>query len=128
MPSSDEERTVEDHGAFPRALGWFFVGAGAVGLGGAAYFGLAWNDDHTRSVSHCSSGCDAIGRQAQTAAQKDTKDAEAAAAAGGSALLVGTVLVLTAPGPRIVLNGEAKIELAPMETANRGGLVVRGAW
>lgn len=129
MPPSEDGPTLEDHGVFQRGLGWFLVGAGTVGLGAAAYFGFTWNDNHNRQLSHCpGNGCDAVGIAAQDAMRKDTKDAEAAAAVGGGTLLIGTLVVLTAPGPRLVVNNAATLEVAPMAAASRGGIVVRGLW
>jgi hypothetical protein len=124
------EPLLEDHGGFQRGLGWLFVGAAAVGLGVGAYFGMQWLDENSLSQSHCHAACDPMGAAAQSDARRDAKSGETAAGAGGAALLVGTLLVLTAPGPRLILNN-ASIDVAPIPPtggAGRGGVVVRGFW
>jgi serine/threonine-protein kinase len=124
------EPLLEDHGGFQRALGWLFVGASVVGLGVGAYFGMQWLDDNSVSQSRCHSACDAVGASAQNDARRDAKSGETAAGAGGAALLAGTLLVLTAPGPRLIVNN-ASIDVAPIPPtagASRGGVVVRGFW
>jgi serine/threonine-protein kinase len=134
-PMPQAETVLEDHGGFQRALGWFFVGAAAVGVGVGAYFGLQWLDDNSVMQAHCHGTCDALGAAATDNARHDAKSGEMAAGVGGAALLAGTVLVLTAPGPRLVVNNAA-IDVAPMmppaaghaQGANRGGIVVRGVW
>jgi hypothetical protein len=129
LPVAEPATALEDHGGFLRAIGWFFTGAGVVGLGAATYFGLQWTEDHNRSVAHCTGMCDAIGSAAKDDAHRDASLVEAAAGAGGAALLVGTVIVVAAPGPRIVVNNAARIEVAPVVGATRGGgVVLRGAW
>jgi hypothetical protein len=134
-PLPQAEPTLDDHGGFQRALGWLFVGGAAVGLGVGAYFGLQWLDDNNVMQAHCHAGtCDAVGVAAQDNARHDAKSGEMTAGVGGAALLAGTLLVLTAPGPRLVVNN-ASIDLAPMPPtpghalgASRGGVVVRGVW
>jgi serine/threonine-protein kinase len=123
------EPMLEDHGGFQRALGWVFVGASVVGLGVGAYFGLQWLDDNTLVQSHCHAACDAFGAAAQDGAHRDARSGETAAGAGGAALLIGSLLVLTAPGPRLIVNNAA-IDLAPLPPAGttRGGVVVRAFW
>ncbi len=102
MPQA--EPILEDHGGFQRAAGWLFVGAAVVGLGVGGYFGLQWLDDNSVSQAHCHGTCDTVGAAAQEDARHDAKSGEMAAGAGAAALLVGTLLVLTAPGPRLVVN------------------------
>jgi serine/threonine-protein kinase len=128
LPPSEPTTALEDHGGFLRAIGWFFVGAGAVGLGAATYFGLQWTDDHNRSLAHCSGTCDAVGSAARDDAKRDANLVEAAAGAGGIALLVGTMIVVAAPGPRIVVNNAARVEVAPVVGSTRGGVVLSGVW
>jgi hypothetical protein len=128
MPPSEETPEVENRGGLQRAIGWFFVGGGVVGLGAAAYFGVQWANDHNQQLNHCSKGCDGTGIAARASARKDANLAEATAGAGGAALLVGTVLVLTAPGPRLVVNNTATIEVTPTAGVGGGGLLVHGTW
>jgi serine/threonine-protein kinase len=124
------EPLLEDHGGFQRAVGWMFVGAAVVGLGVGAYFGMQWLDANSVSQSHCRSTCDALGAAAQDDARRDAKSGETAAGVGGAALVLGSLLVLTAPGPRLFVNN-ASIDVAPMPPTpgtSRGGVVVRGFW
>jgi hypothetical protein len=130
-PMPQAEPVLEDHGGFQRAMGWLFVGAGVVGLGVGAYYGMQWVDDNNVSRAHCHGTCDAIGGPAQDNARHDAKSAETAAGAGGATLILGAVLALTAPGPRLVVNNAASIEVSPAPPTpggNRGGVVVRGFW
>jgi hypothetical protein len=124
------EPVLEDHGGFQRAMGWMFAGAGLVGLGVGAYFGAQWLDENSVYQTHCRVRCDAVGSTAQDNARHDARSGETAAGVGGAAMLLGAVVVLTAPGPRLIVN-RASIDLLPMPPtpgAGRGGVVVRGLW
>src|SRR5580704_12506271 len=65
MPASPGETPiVENRGGVPRAFGWFFVGAGVVGLASGAYFGSQWLDYRNQSAPHCAGdACDPAGLQ-----------------------------------------------------------------
>jgi serine/threonine-protein kinase len=129
MPPSEEEAVLQNRGAAQRALGWFFVGGGAVGLGAGAYYGLKWLDDHQQSLNHCRGGpCDSIGIASRNLARKEAHDAEAAGGIGAAAIVIGLVLVLSAPSPRVVANNTAKIEVAPAAGPAGGGISVHGTW
>jgi hypothetical protein len=117
MPTNPETPVIESRGGFQRALGWLFVGAGFVSLGASGYFGAHWLQE--RDSNDASTQKDA-------STQRDT--AEAALGIAGAALFVGTVLVTTAPGPRVVVRHDARIDVVPVVSAGQGGLVVRGGW
>ena len=130
MPEGPSETpVVENRGGTQRAFGWFFVGAGAVGLATGAYFGSQWLDYRNQSDPHCvGDACDAAGRQLRS---NSTTQGRAAIIAGGSgavALIVGALLVATAPGPRVVSSPAARVQVVPIVEAHRGGLDVQGVW
>jgi hypothetical protein len=120
---------IQNRGSVQRAIGWFFVGGGAVGIGAGAYYGLKWLDEHQKALDHCRVGpCDSIGLAARTEARKESRDAETAAGIGAGALLVGMVIIVSAPSPRVVVNNTATIEVAPMAGPAQRGITVHGTW
>jgi hypothetical protein len=129
MPSEVADvPVVQNRGGAQRAIGWFFVGAGVAGLASGAYFAARWLDEHNSASDHCTGDiCDSVGANLRSDARTHSSYAEVAAAAAGGSLLLGTVLVATAPRPRIVV-GAAKLEIAPMAGPRGGGLQIGGAW
>jgi hypothetical protein len=118
MPTSQETAVVQDRGGTMRAFGWFFVGAGVVGLAASAYFGAQWIDDHESTNPSFHNDTD-----------KQRSYAVACLAAGGGSLLLGTILVAAAPGPRLVMTTTAAhVDVAPMLGPRVGGLSLHGAW
>jgi serine/threonine-protein kinase len=117
MPADEDATVVENRGGFQRAVGWFFIGAGVVGLGASAYFGTRWLQE--QNAPEKTTQNDAL-------AQRDS--AEAALGVGAAALFVGTILVASAPGPRLVLRHDARLGVAPVVSPREGGLVLRGMW
>jgi hypothetical protein len=116
MPLAPEV-IVQNPGNVQRALGWLVVGAGVAGLGAAAYFGGKWLDEHnSRSAS----------RRNDATAQGD--NAEAALGGALAALFVGTCIVVTSPGPRLVPRATTRLELAPVVGPSRGGVALRAVW
>jgi hypothetical protein len=127
-PDVAEMPVMENRGGAQRAIGWFLVGAGVAGLGTGIYFGAKWLDDRGSSDLHCIGNmCDPIGMNLRSDARTQARYAEVALSAGGGALLIGTVLVATAPRPRIVV-GAAKLEMAPTVSSRGAGLGVHGTW
>jgi serine/threonine-protein kinase len=129
MPVTAAENPVlENRGGFQRAAGWLFVGAGIVGLGAGAYFWIQWADDSQVADRHCHGGsCDAVGQSSRDDERTQTARAEASAGIGAAALLVGTILVATAPGPRLVVKTDARVHVAPLLGASQG-LALYGSW
>jgi serine/threonine-protein kinase len=128
MPPGQEEVVLQNRGGVQRAFGWFLIGGGAVSLGAATYFGSQWLEDHNKYRSHChGTQCDSVGLAARNSARNESHDLETAAGLGGAALLVGTVIVLSAPRPRLVVNNAASIEVAPMAGSTKG-IAVSGTW
>jgi hypothetical protein len=128
MPPS-ETPAVENRGGAQRAVGWFFVGAGVVGLGSGVYFLTQWTDIRNQSNAHCIGGaCDLTGAQLRSNADSQGHAAIIAGAGGALALILGAVLAATAPGPRLVSTPAARLQVVPIVDTHRGGLGVLGAW
>jgi hypothetical protein len=121
---------VENRGVAQRAIGWFFVGGGVVGIAASAYFGARWVDDRNSQLPHCPDNhCDPVGVNLRNDARQQATTAAITLGAGAASLVLGTVLVVTAPGPRAVAkNGGASVEITPMAALTQAGLAVRGAW
>jgi hypothetical protein len=128
-PRYEEVPPVENRGGAQRAVGWFFVGGGVVGIATSAYFGSKWIDDRNAQAPHCPNDrCDAVGLQLRDDARQQATTAAVALGAGGASLVLGTVLVVTAPGPRAVAKSGASVEVTPIAAFRQAGLAVRGAW
>jgi hypothetical protein len=108
------------------------VGAGAVGLASGAYFGARWLDDRARSDPRCAGNhCDPTGTELRNDARNVGPVAVVAAGSGAAAMILGTVLVATAPGLRLVEPQTAvrqRLEVSPVVGAGVGGLRLQGAW
>jgi hypothetical protein len=129
MPASPETPVIENSGGVQRAFGWFFVGAGVVGLASGAYFGSQWLDFRNQSDPHCAGdACDPAGTQLRSNATTQGRAAIIAGGTGAVALIIGSVLVATAPGPRIVSTPAARVHVVPIVEAHRGGLDLQGVW
>ena len=140
MDPAAERPAVQDRAAFQRGAGWFFIGAGALALGGGAYFGSKWLDDRNSSNAHCmKDSCDSIGTQMRNNASTEQRYAGVLLAGGGAAILGGTLLAVTAPAARIVVSpatasaspkAPSKVtwEIAPVLAPHAEGVQVRRAW
>ncbi len=131
MPGSfAEEPIVENRGGVQRAVGWFFAGAGVVGLGAGGYFGGKWISDRDRSDSHCGGGsCDATGTQLRSDARTMGTDAIVSASAGAGAVLLGVALVVTAPRSQVVDPPRASaIRVVPRAGPTEAALDVLGSF
>jgi serine/threonine-protein kinase len=150
MPANDtagaiaDTPTIENHGGAQRSVGWFLVGAGAVGLGVGAYFFSQWLNDRNDSNPHCVGDvCDPAGSQLRNDA---TTQGRAAIISGGSgvvALVVGGILAATAPSAHLIpaaapvpatgsgaasAKGIRSLELVPIVDPHRGGLSISGVF
>jgi hypothetical protein len=130
MPGIPGETPVVEHpGGVQRAIGWFFVGAGVVGLGAGGYFASQWLSYRNQSDPLCPGNlCTPAGAQLR---DNSTSQGVAALIAGGGgaiSLIVGAALVVTAPAPRIVPTPAARLQVVPIVDAHRGGLGLQGAW
>ncbi len=130
MPEGPSETPViANGGGVQRAFGWFFVGAGVVGLASGAYFGSQWLDYRNQSNPHCvGDSCDAAGAQLRSNAATQGRGAIITGGGGAVALIVGSLLVATAPGPHVVSTPAARVQVVPIVEAHRGGLGLQGIW
>jgi hypothetical protein len=130
MPEAPAETpVVENRGGLQRGIGWFLVGAGAVGVGSAAYFTTQWLSYRHQADPHCAGNlCDPVGTQLRSNGTTQGRAAIVAGAGGGVALIVGAVLVAMAPAPRVVATPTARVEVVPIVDAHRGGLGLSGVW
>ena len=126
--ASAEEPILDNHGGAQRAVGWFFVGAGVVGLAAGGYFGAEWFGDHEKANLHCGGGCDATGVRLRDDARTKGVDAIVSASAGAGALLVGVALVASAPRSRIVESRAPQARVVPRVGPTQLGLDVVGAF
>jgi hypothetical protein len=117
MPVGPESAVVQSPGNVQRAVGWILVGAGVAGLSAAAYFGAKWIEEHNSSSPS---------RREDATTQGN--DAEGAFGAALASMFVGTCLVVTAPGPRIVPQSNARVLLAPSVGPGRGGVTLRASF
>ncbi len=126
---SGETPVLENHGGLQRGIGWFLVGAGAVGIGSAVYFTTQWLSYRNQADPHCAGDlCDPVGTQLRENGTTQGHAAIIASGGGALALIVGAVLVATAPGPRIVSTPAARVQVVPIVEAHRGGLNLQGVW
>ena len=130
MPTSAAETPImEDRGSTQRAIGWFLVGAGVVGLGAGVYFGAQWLDARAGADPHCVRGgaCDQVGTTFRNQARTQGGYAEASLGGGAAMLFVGAIVAASAPHPRVVMNA-ANLEITPVVGPRQGGLGLRGTW
>ncbi len=128
MPAS-EEPVLENRGGTQRAVGWVLVGAGLVGLGVGSYFGVRWMQDRETASNHCPNGaCDSIGIANNDDADKQVRYVAAGGGGGLASLIIGTVLVATAPSPRLVPAAAARLEVTPIVGPGASGLALHASW
>jgi hypothetical protein len=129
MPAaSAEEPILDNHGGAQRAIGWFFAGAGVVGLAAGGYFGAKWFDERDKANLHCGGGCDAAGVRSRDDARTMGVDAIVSAGSGAGAVLVGVALVASAPRSRIVESRAPQARIVPRVGPTQLGLDVVGAF
>jgi serine/threonine-protein kinase len=117
MPASYEVPVLEERGGGQRAVGWFLIGAGVAAIGGSSYFWLKWNEER-----------DAIAASQRDDALTQSRLAEATAGGGAAVVVLGAIVVATAPGPRLVTRSEARVHVSPWMGAGRGGVVLGGSF
>jgi hypothetical protein len=124
-----ETPTLENHGGVQRGIGWFLVGLGAAGVGSSTYFITQWLSYRSQADPHCAGDqCDPVGTQLHQNATTQGHAAIIAGAGGAVALIVGGLLVATAPGPRVVSTPAARVQVVPILEAHQGGVGLSGAW
>ena len=126
---------IEQNGAVQRTAGWVAAGAGVVGLGIGAGFGLSSLSKRNDSRSHCvGNQCDPDGFALRNDAIRNGNVATVATIIGGAAIAGGIVLVLTAPkstdSPKSSEPGEhaGTIRAVPNIAFNGGGFMVQGSF
>lgn len=112
-------------GAFQRGAGLAIAAAGAVGVGVGSYFGLRALDrgEEARSLCPLSPCTDARGVSLNEEARSSALASTVALSAGASAIVVGAILLLTAPrglAPRRGATG--RVEIAPSAPGAAVGL------
>ncbi|HEX8790836.1 MAG TPA: hypothetical protein VF765_07775 [Polyangiaceae bacterium] len=129
MPMS-EQPVLQNRGGAQRAIGWVLVGAGLVGLGVGTYFGVHWIQDRETANLHCPNGaCDSIGIANNDDADNQVRYIVASAGGGLASLIIGTVLVTTAPSPRLVPASAALLtHVTPMVGPGASGLSLHASW
>jgi hypothetical protein len=131
MPGNPGETPViENPGGVQRAIGWFFVGAGVVGLASGGYFTSQWLSYRDQSDPLCPGGsCTPSGAQLRSNSTSQGRAAIIAGGGGALSLIIGAALVAMAPGPRVVPSPTAaRLEVVPIVDAHRGGLGLQGVW
>ncbi len=121
---------LDSRGGAQRAIGWFLVGAGAIGIATGVYFGVQWADDRSQSNAHCVGNvCDPTGLQLRHDATTQGRTSAVTGTAGGVSMVVGAILAATAPSSRIVGVPSAQLlRFTPVVEAHGGGLGMEGAW
>lgn len=128
MPTS-EQPVLQNRGGTQRAVGWVLVGAGLVGMGVGSYFGVRWIQDRETANLHCPGGaCDSVGIANNDDADQQVRYIFASGGGGLAAVIIGTVLVATAPSPRLVPASVARIGVTPFVGASASGLSLHASW
>jgi hypothetical protein len=117
---------TESRGGAQRTAGWVVAGAGIVGLGVGAYFGISAlsknssNDQNVGATGGClNASCQTTSHDAYVAGN----DSTVFLALGGALIATGAVLWLTAPRA-----ARAATALSFLAEPHGGGLAVRGTW
>jgi hypothetical protein len=128
MPAS-EQPVLQNRGSAQRAAGWVLVGAGLVGMGVGSYFGVRWIQDRETANLHCPNGaCDSVGIANNDDADQQVRYLLAGGGGGLASLIIGTVLVASAPSPRVVPASVARISVTPMVGPGASGLALHASW
>jgi len=101
VPPAPDERAKASGGGGQRTLGFVLGGAGVVGLGIGAYFGvrtLSLVEDSNPYCQHPGGACEDEGIRIRERALQAQRTAIIAASVGGMALVAGAILIFTADG------------------------------
>ncbi len=105
-----------------RTIGVAVAGAGIVGVGIGAAFGLVAKSKYSDALTHCvGSKCDAEGLSLTDSAKGAATGSTIAFVIGGAALATGAVLYFTAPKG-------SKVKVAPTLGPRAAGVAIGGAW
>ena len=128
-PVSPEEppRVQNDPPSWQKPLGLVMVGAGVVGVGVGAIFGLSAHSTYDGAFD--GGGCDRATKACDAPGQSAVDDAKSKATlstilfgAGGALVVAGTVVFLTAPSSKA-----RALHIAPTTYAGGGGFTIGGA-
>jgi len=120
---------TEERGSTQRTLGWIVAGAGVVGLGVGAGFGLSSLSSRDESREHCTrDACNSTGVALRDDAIRAGNVSTVATIAGGAALVGGIVLVLTAPKGTERAERSGSLRAAPNVATNGGGFMLQGSF
>lgn len=120
---------IEQNGATQRSTGWIVAGAGIVGLGLGAGFGISSLGKRNDSRDHCiGNQCDAAGVGLRDDAIRDGNIATVATIVGAAAVAGGLVLVLTSPKSTEPYERAGVIRAVPSVAVNGGGFLVQGGF
>ncbi len=115
---------VDSAGRTQRIVGIVSSGAGIVGLGVGAFFGLRVAAKNDESKENCAGNrCNQLGFDARQSALDAATVSTIAFIAGGALLAGGVVLYLTAPRGRA-----SSLAVGPMVGAAEGGGAIYGRW
>jgi serine/threonine-protein kinase len=125
--SGVEAQSDTDSGGSRRVIGLVVGGAGVVGLGVSAVFGLVSKSKHDDAGKHCDSDtnhCDATGVSLRDDARQAGTISTIVFLVGATALATGAVLYFTAPKKV----GGAAVTASPVVARGQGGLALQGVW
>ena len=127
-PSVGEEPATANRGGAQRAIGWAFVGAGIAGGATGGYFTAQWLEERNPSSAQ---------------ARNEASTSTILLGSSASALVIGTLLLATAPSsppasPPAATTNAAHLEVVPVlgvarrevrgSSTPEGGISLRGAW
>lgn len=120
-------------GSARRVAGLLLGGAGVIGLGVGAFFGLQAKSDHDEAIKRCpQSPCgDAEGVQFNENAQRNALVADITVGAGIALVGAGVVLILLNPSPSKVPSKSSGLQfnqIAPTAGKNGGGVWLTGVF
>ncbi|HEY8076878.1 MAG TPA: hypothetical protein VIF62_22280 [Labilithrix sp.] len=113
----------DDRGKAQRIVGWTAGGLGLASLAVSGAFGIVSLDKHNSSRSHCAGDvCDATGASLREDAIRAGNVATGAAIGGGAGVVLGAILLLTAPSAP----SSKAIQAVPSVAQGYGGLTIQG--
>jgi hypothetical protein len=124
LPSSTPDTTPRSSNK-QRTIGLVVGGAGVVGLGLGAVFGLQSMSKHSSYMSHCTNNvCDPAAVPLHDEAVKAGNLSTITFIAGGALVAVGGVLWLTSPSSAPTTG----LRVSPLVGSSTGGLTFAGGW
>jgi hypothetical protein len=120
---------VEPASSPQRIAGWVLAGAGVVGVGIGAGFGLASINDRNGARDHCTGDrCDSDGVSMRQDAISNGNIATISMIAGGAAIAGGLLLVLTTPTKAEPSPSSSRLRAVPNVASAGGGVLLEGSF